>query len=131
MLNFGNVKNLGHKFAGKSHLEIHSSTIHEGKKLFKCNDEKCQKDAQDHKEIIPFRKIASNTKDREENITLIHKPKKPFKCNICKKKFVIEHYLKKHIELKHEGKRFFKCEICSTDFSQKSDLNIHISTIHK
>ena len=61
---------------------------------------------------------------------LIHKGKKPFKCELCDHSFLQKGALKIHLASVHEGIRPFKCELCEHSFSHKGSLNQHVPSIH-
>jgi uncharacterized Zn-finger protein len=53
-----------------------------------------------------------------------HKVKKPYKCDLCDKKFASEVNLKRHGCVHSEGKSH-KCDICNEEFSVSAALRIH------
>ena len=55
-----------------------------------------------------------------------HNETAAFECNICKKKFVNDRKLKRHIE-SHNPNRRFECHLCDKSFKAKSDLSQHLS----
>ena len=54
-----------------------------------------------------------------------------FKCKGCKKTFVSEKNLNRHIETIHEGGNLFDCSICDESFAREDTLKRHISKVHE
>ena len=74
----------------KDTLNSHVTTVHVGKKQFKCDI--CKTDF--------GRKYTLNN-----HIEAIHEGKKQFKCEICDTRFTSKHVMKGHIATIHEGKK--------------------------
>ena len=60
----------------------------------------------------------------------VHEGKKPFKCDVCCKKFSQATSLKIHVQGVHEGKKPFECNVCSKKFAQKGNLKTHMANYH-
>ena len=61
---------------------------------------------------------------------MIHKEKKPIKCDLCDNSFSQKIHLNQHILLVHEGIKPFKCELCDHSFLRKADMKTHVTSIH-
>ena len=96
-------------FLKKSILKQHIWTVHEKKKLLKCD--------------ICAMSFLSNKKLNN------HKNKASCKivnfCKECNKSFRKKSILKKHIQSVHEKKKFYKCDICPKIYSTNRNLNNH------
>ena len=57
--------------------------------------------------------------------------RKPYKCDLCDKSFVLKYSLTSHVSIIHEEKKPFKCDRCDTTFAYKSVLDKHISSVHE
>ena len=102
------------------------SSIHEGKKPFKCEYKSVQKDSlKQHVSLIHDGKVPFKCEicDLSGHISSTHEVKKPFKCKTCEYKCAQKDSLKQHVLSVHEGKKASKCKIC--------DLSQHISSIHE
>lgn len=60
----------------------------------------------------------------------IHLNEKPFRCQLCNKKFTQKSDLAKHTYT-HSGIKPFLCLTCEKPFSQSSNLYTHMKRIHK
>ena len=98
------------KFRSKSGLWYHISSIHEEKRLVKCNlcDNKLEKSG------------------LKKHIAIVHEGKKPFKCNICGGFFSEKSTLSYHSSDVHERKKSYECIICEGKFARKDSLKKHI-----
>ena len=56
---------------------------------------------------------------------IIHDNEKPFKCEICQKKFGYKSTLDNHQRIVHDKNKLFKCEICQKKFGLKSNMSKH------
>ena len=57
---------------------------------------------------------------------------KPYSCEICNKKFMLNHKMKEHFNSIHDGKNQpFPCSKCVVGFTKNSDLQRHISSVHE
>lgn len=70
------------------------------------------------------------TTDVKRHIMFKHTGEKPFKCNVCQKRFTLKSDLKNHSRI-HTGEKPFQCPSCLKEFKQKSYLTFHMRTIHK
>ena len=68
-------------------LSVHVTSVHEGKKPFKCDI--CSRGFG----------VKGNLND---HVKEVHEGKKPFKCDICDTKFARKSHLKNHITSVHE-----------------------------
>ena len=53
-----------------------------------------------------------------------HTGEKPFKCNMCEKKFVNSSEIKVH-QRSHTGFKPYKCKICEKEFTTISKMKTH------
>ena len=53
-----------------------------------------------------------------------HTGEKPFKCNMCEKKFVNSSEIKVH-QRSHTGLKPYKCKICEKEFTTLSKMKTH------
>ena len=63
--------------------------------------------------------------------TAVHKGKKPFKCDHCCEESVRNFYLDGHTTTIHEGKKPFKCNICNENFDRICDLHGHTAAVYE
>lgn len=54
---------------------------------------------------------------------------KPYKCEKCDEKFVLEIQLTKHVKI-HEENRPYPCKYCSKAFKRLAHLRLHVNNIH-
>ena len=74
-------------FARKSSRKIHTETVHEGKKPFKCD--RCKGFS------------TSNKRDLQRHIDVVHEGKRPFQCSVCKTEYGRKSHLFLHIKRVH------------------------------
>ena len=97
-------------FSEHCHLKEHSTSVHEGKKQFKCD-------------ICTFTQkwyLLANSVSS-------HEGEKPFKCDICSSSFA----RKSNLKVVHGGKKPFECDTCSDTFPQKDELAVYLASIHE
>ena len=77
--------------------------------------------------------ILKNTNEMKEEqmMVSVHDDKSASKCQICKKIFSQQRYMKRHIASVHEGKKPYKCELCDYRFSVKGSLKTHMTSVHE
>jgi uncharacterized Zn-finger protein len=77
--------------------------------------------------------ILKNTNGMKEvqTIVSVHDDKSAIKCQICKKIFSQQGYMKRHIASVHEGKKAYNCELCDYRFSEKGSLKTHMTSVHE
>ena len=103
-------------FGKKQNVNEHIASVHEGTKAFKCDT--CDKNL-------------TTKKGMNNHIASVHKGTKPFKCEVCDYSFSQKSSLKTHVSSVHEGKKAFKCRICDKSFSEKGSVKKHVSIIHE
>ena len=91
-----NQEFISEKNKQKYAMEKFTTSIHEGKKVFKCH--MCGKT------FCKKQKV-------NEHIASVHEGIKPFKCKICDKSFSQKSSLKTHVASVHEGIKAFKCDV--------------------
>lgn len=65
----------------------------------------------------------------KRHIMFKHTGEKPFKCNLCDKRFTVKEHLQRHIRT-HTGEKPYQCPICLKSFTQKGTLNVHLFSVH-
>ena len=58
----------------------------------------------------------------------IHTGAKPYKCELCDKRFTTSSHLSEHMQT-HTGAKPFKCELCGKGFAASSYLPAHMRTL--
>ena len=99
-------------------FKYHFKKVHEGQKVFKCAS--CDNEFSQPNSLIEHMRISHGKKDEQLN-----------KCEFCKKLFIRDTDLKRHIHSIHEGKKDYKCEVSSKSFSHGGDLKKHIHAVHE
>lgn len=65
------------------------------------------------------------------HVASVHEGKKPiFQCDQCSKKFARKNGLSQHMNVTHNGETV-KCEFCNKELSSKSYLTYHIAAVHE
>lgn len=56
---------------------------------------------------------------------------KKFACDVCKKEFIMDRYLRAHVKRQHgSNTKSFKCEKCPNFFARQRQLQMHIESVH-
>ena len=106
----------GKTFCQKQKVNRHISSVHEGIKRFKC-------------EVCDYSCFLKST--LKTHVASVHEGIKPYKCEACDYSCSIKSNLKTHVAIVHEGKKAFKCAICDYSFSQKAHLKRHMASLHE
>ena len=76
-------------------------------------------------------KVRFSHENLQSHFKTVHKGRKPFKCTICNKTFMMKRTLADHISTVHEGKNLLQCSHCVKTFGYKTSLDDHISKVHE
>ena len=126
----------------KSSLNKNTSSVHENKKPFKCNEcgtgfrvkktlDKHIKVVHEGKDTLKFKipcipdPQISNKGQNQNQVSSVHDGKKSLKSNPLKK-----NELENNIEKVNDGKKPFGCNSCSKSFGSAKNLTMHINVVH-
>ena len=134
----------------KGDLLKHFTSVHEGKKPFKCESSdfknslpqhiasvhEVQQSALVHERKMPFKCESCDyscelKSDLQQHGDQVHVGKKPFKCVSCDKSIHLKSSLKQHVASVHEGKMSFQCESCDYSSLLRSELQQYVASIHE
>ena len=76
-------------------------------------------------------KVRFSHENLQSHFKNVHKGRKPFKCTVCNKTFMMKRTLADHISTVHEGKNLLQCSHCVKTFGYKTSLDDHISKVHE
>lgn len=76
-------------------------------------------------------KVRFSHENLQSHFKTVHKGRKPFKCTVCNKTFMMKRTLTDHISAVHEGKNLLQCPYCVKTFGYKTSLDDHISKVHE
>ena len=65
------------------------------------------------------------------HVTSVHDGEKPFRYEICNRKFATKGMMTDHVSSVHEVEKPFKCEVCKAKFTEKSKITDHVYTVHE
>lgn len=67
----------------------------------------------------------SKVSNLNKHINATHLNKRPFSCDLCKKRFHYPYKLEQHKNTVHRGIKPYRCQDCGKKFSDKSNLTKH------
>ena len=103
-----------------------NNQVHEGKKPFKCAH--CKSDFDTFEEFTVHHEELHQGKEQGFIRDL---SKKQFKCRSCPKEYSEQLNLIWHVQLVHKGKKPFKCENCNIDFEKVKEISRHNKEFHQ
>ena len=65
-------------------------------------------------------------KEHHKNVHMTNQNDRKFICKVCKKGFVVEHYMRRHMKEIHMNKETFKCKVCLKTMRYKGSLVKHM-----
>lgn len=107
-----NCSSCNRNFSQEKYYKRHMDVVHNQK--FKCKN--CEKSYSNKYELT------------RHNCTVQPNRREVFICEVCKKKFIHQRYLKKHLLRNHKNIQNFLCEICSKSYSTKTAYELHTRT---
>ena len=103
-----------------------NNQVHEGKKPFKCAH--CKSDFDTFEEFTVHHEELHQGKEQGFIRDL---SKKQFKCRSCPKEYSEQLNLIWHVQLVHKGKKPFRCENCNIDFEIVKEISRHNKEFHQ
>ncbi|XP_061713727.1 zinc finger protein 391-like [Cydia pomonella] len=95
------------------HLDTHIKQVHKKDELrFAC--------------VTCGRRFVSRPVLDQHMVTHAETIDKPFKCDLCPKKYAFKQCLRDHIKRTHENKRNYQCEYCTKTFYARNELINHL-----
>jgi len=111
------------EFCYEISLQGHVKSVHSGR-LFKCNDVNFIFAAN------TLRNLKVHQRRKHAKLFKLLKvgppTKKSFQCDICKKRFTLDHNMRAHRLIKHENPKAFSCHLCDRNLCSKSSLQSHL-----
>ena len=95
-------------------MKTHIKVVHEKVSIYKCLLG-CDKEFESQYQLFVHH--------------LSHEETKPFKCNICLRRFFEKEELKTHKKT-HLNQNLFNCAFCEFKFAKISDLVVHLRKAH-